>query len=642
MTWHPNLGAWLEGDGVRFRVWATKPSQLAVRIEDGSGATHPLERQPDGTHTGFVPGLGAGARYKYVLDGGDAFPDPASRYQPEGVHGPSQVDDPSAFAWTDDAWPGTSIAELVTYELHVGTFTPEGTFEAAARALPSLVDLGVRAVQLMPVADFPGERGWGYDGVSLFAPARCYGTPDDLRALVNTAHNLGLAVILDVVYNHFGPDGAYHGAYSSEWYNEGHRTPWGAAINLDQPGSEHVRAFFIESALHWLHEYHVDGFRLDATHALYDDRPTHFLAEYAAAVQGGGREGKRAPVVILEDHRNEVRLLLPRAEGRTAGGYGVDGVLADDFHHENRRLLAGDHEGYYQDYEGSTRNVALALQQGWTYTGQYSQFWDEPRGTDPSGVPLPHFVLCNQNHDQVGNRAFGERLNHQIPLEAYRASAALLLTSATTPMLWMGQEWAASSPFQFFTDHNEELGRLVTEGRRNEFKAWASFNDPAARERIPDPQAHETFERSRLDWSERDREPHASMLRYYSALLAMRRNERVLQWTPDATQRAFAPDDDSVVILRAREGQALAVVARMRGDGETVLSANDLDIPEGAFDGAAGTNLSGRWRWQPVVSSEDAGFAADRHPIEVDSDGSTLRCRFARPGAVVLRAVPAP
>ena len=639
-TWQPSVGAWIEGDGVRFRVWASNAREVSVRIEDGDGgepAVHPLEPQPDGTHAGHVRGIGAGARYKYVLDGDAAYPDPASRYQPEGVHGPSQVVDPSAYAWSDGEWNGIRLAGLVTYELHVGTFTPEGTFEAAARALPALVELGVRAVQLMPLADFPGERGWGYDGVCQFAPARCYGTPDGLRALVDEAHRLGLGVILDVVYNHFGPDGAYQGAYSKDWYTDRHKTPWGSAINLDGPGSEHVRGFFIESALHWLHEYHADGFRLDATHALYDDRPTHFLAEYAERIQGAV-EGKR-PLMIVEDHRNEAGVLHPRPDG-----YGIDAVLADDLHHEVRRLLAGDHEGYYADYEGTTRNIALAIQQGWTFTGAHSQFWDEPRGTDPAGIPPPRFVHCIQNHDQVGNRALGERLHHQVPHEAYRAASALLLLAPETPMLFMGQEWASESPFQFFTDHNEELGRLVTEGRRNEFKAWSAFNDPAVRERIPDPQARATFERSKLDWPERERQPHASMLAWYRALLALRNTEGALAWDDTALHLVSAYDDDTVVLVRSRAFQSIAVVVRLRGAGEVTLAPGDLGDGRASLSNLGITNpgVEGRVRWIEVLNSEHAQFATDPQPVEVTSDEGGVHVRFARPGAVVLRAAPAP
>ena len=625
-TYEPHLGAWLEdrdGVGVRFRVWAPAAARAAVRIEAPPErlAEHALDAEEGGYHSGFVAGIGAGARYRYVLDGAEAFPDPASRAQPDGVHGASAVVAPSIFEWHDEAWRGLAPEDVVRYELHVGTFTPAGTYAAAADVLPALVDLGVTAVQLMPLSDFAGDRGWGYDGVAPMAPARCYGTPDELRALVDRAHALGLAVILDVVYNHFGPDGAYQGAYARQYFNEAHETPWGAAINLDSAGSEAVRDYFVEIALHWLHEYHIDGFRLDATNALIDDGPVHFLQEWAARVRAAPRPGVR-PLLIAEDSRNFATIIRDPDEG----GYGFDEVLADDFHHDVRRLLAGDHEGYYQDYRGTTIDIATDLTRGWLYEGAHSTFLGHARGSDPSGVRLPRFGHCIQNHDQVGNRAFGERLHHQVSLEAYRGASALLLTSAMTPMLFMGQEWAASTPFLFFTDHNRELGRLVTAGRRREFEAWSAFADPAVREQIPDPQARATFEDSRLRWEEREREPHASMLRYTRALIALRRTEPALQWSDEATQHALAPDSESVVLVRRRGTHAFITVTCLRG-ATTVEAALD-----------AATGLEGA-RWELALTSEDAGFTAEPQPPDVNLQASTARVTFARPGAVLLRTV---
>ncbi|MEX2230149.1 MAG: malto-oligosyltrehalose trehalohydrolase [Dehalococcoidia bacterium] len=621
--WQPALGAWPEGDGVHFRTWAPAARQVVVRLEAGSA--HALAPEPHGFFTGHVARLAPGARYRYMLDDGQALPDMASRFQPEGVHGPSEVVDPDAFAWTDGGWRGLDRDALTIYELHIGTFTPGGTFAAAAERLPALAELGVSAVQLLPIADFPGDRNWGYDGVSLFAPARCYGRPDDLRAFVDHAHALELGVILDVVYNHFGPDGAYHGAYGREWFNERHQTPWGAAINLDGPGNGPVRAFFIESARHWRHEYHVDGFRLDATHALVDESPRHFLAEYAAALHGDDT-GRGRALLIAEDHRN-LDTIVRTPDDR--GGWDFDGVFADDFHHAVRRLLAGDHEGYFQDYAGTTGEIATALARGWIYTGEHSAFWNEPRGTDPAGIPLPRFVHCIQNHDQVGNRAFGNRLHADAPLAAVHAATALLLTSAATAFLFMGEEWAADTPFGFFTDHHEELGRLVTEGRRNEFRHWSAFRDPATRERIPDPQAEETFQRSRLDWTERDREPHASTLRLHRALLSLRRAEPTPGWTPGARQEAVALDADTVALRRnatAPGSGAALVIARLRGAGGHP-HAPLLAPPAGS-------------RWEQVLTTEDAAFAPEPMPVTVaPGDAGAAAARFARPGAVVLRTV---
>jgi maltooligosyltrehalose trehalohydrolase len=429
-------------------VWAPEATSLDVIFEPPGPPAAKLERFPDGTFGGLVPGVAAGARYRYRLDGGNLFPDPASRFQPEGVHGPSEVIDPSTFSWTDDGWGGVARSDLVLYEVHVGRFTPEGTFAATARRLPYLAELGVTAIELMPVADFPGARNWGYDGVDLFAPARCYGTPDVLRRLVDTAHHLGLAVFLDVVYNHLGPEGNYLGTFSRYYFSDKHKSPWGQGLNFDGPKSSMVRQFFIENALHWVHEYHVDGLRLDATHAISDEDPRHFVAQLTARV----RESAGRPVyVIAEDHRNLAHMVRPEGEG----GWGLDGVWADDFHHKVRVALAGDNEGYYRDYTGSMPNLARTLNRGWHFTGQYSAYLHEHRGTDPTGIPPRRFVFCIQNHDQIGNRALGDRLHHQIELSAYRAATVLLLCAPATPLLFMGQEWAATAPFLYFTDHPE-------------------------------------------------------------------------------------------------------------------------------------------------------------------------------------------
>lgn len=620
MTSEARLGAWVELDAVRFRVWAPDAQRVAVVVE--GGGEHPLAPGAHGYHEGHVSG-GSGMRYRYRLDGRGPLPDPASRYQPEGVHGPSAVIDPRLYEWQDNGWQGVPLERLVTYEMHVGTWTPERTFRAAASRLDALADLGVTAVQLMPIADFPGERNWGYDAVSLFAPARCYGTPEDLRAFVDRAHQLGIAVILDVVYNHFGPDGAYHGQYSHQYFSERHRSLWGAGINLDGPGSEQVREFFIESALHWLREYHVDGFRLDATHALQDDGPRHFLAEYAERVHAAART-HHPPLLIAEDHRNLARLLQPAS----AGGYGFDGVLADDFHHEVRRLVAGDDEGYYQDYAGTADAVAKTVQLGWEFTGQYSAYFGEERGTSPDDIALPHFVLCLQNHDQVGNRAFGDRLTEGADLAQVRAATTLLLCVAETPMLFMGQEWAASTPFQFFTDHHDELGRAVTEGRRQESRHWSAFRDPEVRAQIPDPQSRSTFEASILRWEERDTEPHASMLRLHRALLALRAAEPAFQWREGAAQHASALDKDSVAVVRSIDDHAAVLVVHLRG------GPADLDVAPETLGARAADG------WDVLLSTEDGAYVSDAQPIEVDAAEMSIRCRFQRPGAVLLRPRP--
>jgi maltooligosyltrehalose trehalohydrolase len=604
---------------VRFRVWAPDAKALRVVFERPGPQAAPLEKFLDGTFGALVTAAKAGDRYRYEVDGGAAFPDPASRFQPEGVHGPSAIVDARTFSWTDSAWTGVPRRDLVLYELHTGTFTPDGTFAAAAARLPYLARLGVTAVELMPVADFPGARNWGYDGVDLFAPARCYGTPDDLRRFVNTAHASGLAVFLDVVYNHLGPEGNYLAVFSPYYFSETHTNPWGKGLNFDGPKSSMVRQFFIENALHWVHEYHVDGLRLDATHAIVDHDPRPFVAQLAARV----RESSVRPVyVIAEDHRNLARMIRPEGEG----GWGLDGVWADDFHHKVRVALAGDSEGYYRDYTGSMSNLARTLNQGWHFTGQYSTYLQEHRGTDPTGISPRRFVFCIQNHDQIGNRALGERLHHQIDLAAYRAASVLLLCAPATPLLFMGQEWAASTPFLYFTDHPEELGKLVTEGRRNEFRHFSAFSDAAARGRIPDPQDGATFRACRLDWSEVTAEPHASMLRLYERLLALRRHEAAIRGEIFA---AWALSESTLLLRHdAAEGPSVVAIIQMNGSAEIRLAGHDS---------LAGLNLS---LWQLLFTTEDRPFAPDPQPPIIESCAGGLKVGFVRPSAVLLSIWP--
>jgi maltooligosyltrehalose trehalohydrolase len=617
--WRPTLGAWPEPRGVRFRVWAPEAKDLRVVFEPPGPAPVSLERFRDGTFGALVTGAKTGDRYRYEVGGVGAFPDPASRFQPEGVHGPSEIVDPHGFEWTDDGWAGIPRNDLVLYELHVGTFTPEGTFTATADRLSYLSRLGVTAVELMPVADFPGGRNWGYDGVDLFAPARCYGRPDDLRRLVNEAHALGIAVILDVVYNHLGPEGNYLSVFSPYYFSDTQTNPWGKGLNFDGPKSSMVRRFFIENALHWVHEYHVDGLRLDATHAIVDNDSPPFVAQLAARV----KESTERPVhVIAEDHRNLAHMIRPEGEG----GWGLDGVWADDFHHKVRVALAGDNEGYYRDYSGSMPNLARTLNQGWHFTGQYSTYLQEHRGTDPAGIPPRRFVFCIQNHDQIGNRALGERLHHQIDLAAYRAASVLLLCAPATPLLFMGQEWAATTPFLYFTDHPEELGKLVTEGRRNEFRHFSAFADAAVRGRIPDPQDPTTFLGSRLDWSEGNREPHASTLRLYERLLTLRRHEAAIRCERFSAHALT----ESTLLLRqdAEEGPSLLAIIQMNGSSEIRLANHE--------------SLAGLdpLLWQLLFTTEDRPFATDPQPPGIESHDGALKITFARPSAVLLSIWP--
>jgi len=635
--WPPSFGAWPGADGTAFRLWSTAAARITLRIESSDDGSRELDvpAEGPGRFSVFVPGVGPGALYRYRMDEGPWLPDPASRFQPLGVHGPSQVVDPQAFAWTDVSWTGIDLADLVLYELHVGTFTPEGTFASAIDRLDALVDLGISAVELMPVADFPGRRNWGYDGAALFAPSRAYGTPDDLRRFVDEAHRRGVAVHLDVVYNHLGPDGAYLAAFSPAVFSPVHRNPWGAGINLDAEGSDEVRRFFIENALHWLHEYHLDGLRLDATHALVDDSPRQFLADLTDAV--ARHVTTRRVHVIAEDHRNLAAMVRPVQ----AGGWGLDAVWADDFHHQVRRHVAGDHEGYYRDFTGSTADLATTVSRGWFFTGQPSMHLEEPRGTDPAGLPPAAFVIAIQNHDQIGNRAFGERLHHQVDLATWRAASVLLLVAPETPLLFMGQEWAASSPFRFFTDHGPDLGRLVTEGRRHEFRHFAAFSSPDMRERIPDPQSEETFAASRLDWAERNREPHAGVVRLYRALLGLRRSHPGCRgpWRVDAHAQPPAPwraiavalDDGSVGVLRQGiDGTLLMALVRLSGAGRS--------------DSAALVRAARDWfpaqapAWSLALSTEDDAFCLDPTPPPLEAHLTGPVAHFRRPGAVILEA----
>jgi maltooligosyltrehalose trehalohydrolase len=619
--WRPTLGACFDDAVVSFRVWAPTRNQVEL-VLDPLGAARRcerLQRSGGGTFAGTFDAVKPGDLYMYLLDGDGPYPDPCSRYQPQGVHGPSAVVDPSKFEWSDHGWQGVRLERAVIYELHVGTFTPAGTFAGVAEQLPYLAGLGITAIELMPVADFPGSRNWGYDGASLFAPCHRYGTPDELRRLVDTAHRAGLAVLLDVVYNHFGPDGAYCTVFSPFYQSSRHQSPWGAAINLDGDHSGPVGAFFIENALHWVHEYHVDGLRLDATHWLMDDSTPHFVSELATRVRESVND--RTVLLVAEDERNVAAIVRRPQEG----GWGLDAVWADDFHHHIRRRSAGDRDGYYQDYSGSIADLAATLRQGWFYRGQHSEYAGAPRGTSPAGVPLERMIFCLQNHDQIGNRPFGRRLHHQIDPALFRALSALLLFAPETPLLFMGQEWATSSPFLFFTDHHQELGRLVTEGRRREFSRFQAFADEETRARIPDPQAMSTFEASRLDWDERVRAPHAGMLELYRALLRLRRTEKALE--AGTRFDVVEIDDDGVALARAPTGGgALLLVAWLRGSGAY------------AYD-RQGPRIPGQ-RWNLVLSTEEPRFQSSGQ-MPAGGPGITARdqlvLEFQGPAAVILR-----
>jgi maltooligosyltrehalose trehalohydrolase len=482
-----------------------------------------LEPKPGGYFAGQVAEAGAGLRYRYRLDGDETlYPDPASRFQPDGPHGASEVIDPSTFHWTDDAWRGAQIKGQVLYELHVGTFTVEGTWAAAAHKLPELAQLGVTCLEVMPVADFPGRFGWGYDGVNLFAPTRLYGRPDDFRQFVDQAHANGLAVILDVVYNHVGPDGNYLAQFSKAYISERYLNEWGEALNFDGPDAGPVREFFIGNAGYWIDEYHLDGLRLDATQQMFDNSPTHILTEIGQRVREAARG--RATIISSENERQETKIVRPVERG----GYGLDALWNDDFHHSAMVALTGRNEAYYTDYHGTPQELISAVKYGYLYQGQHYAWQKQRRGTPALDLDPSAFVSFIQNHDQIANTARGERVHAQTSPGRYRAMTALMLLAPATPLLFQGQEFAASAPFLYFCDHTPELASQVQQGRAEFLRQFPSIktlidapsNGGAV---LPDPGSLDTFERCKLDWSERER--HADVYSLHVDLLRLRRED---------------------------------------------------------------------------------------------------------------------
>lgn len=519
------FGAEVQGDGsVRFRLWAPAARTVEICLEnEPEPALLRMEEAGDGWFALTTGRARDGSVYRCRIDGERRVPDPASRCNPEDVHGPSMVVDPLAYDWRDDGWSGRPWEEAVIYELHVGTFTPAGTFAGIKNRLGYLADLGVTAVELMPVAEFPGRRNWGYDGVLPFAPDGSYGAPADLKDLVQSAHAHGLMILLDVVYNHFGPEGNYLHLYAPQFFTERHRVPWGAAINFDGPGSRTVRDFFIHNSLYWIDEYNVDGLRLDAVHAIQDDSRPHILEELAEAVQAGPGRNRHVHLV-LENDRNESRFLSRDRAGRPRW-YAAQ--WNDDIHHALHVLTASERDGYYADYaEAPARHLGRCLAEGFAYQGEPSIYRGGARRGEPSDdLPPTAFISFLQTHDQVGNRAFGERIAALAPAEAVRAAAAVILLAPSPPLLFMGEEFGAVTPFLFFCDFEAKLAASVREGRRNEFARFARFADPAERERIPDPSDEVAFARSVLDWDAPERPPHDEWLAFYKRLLSIRRRE---------------------------------------------------------------------------------------------------------------------
>jgi len=576
-------GAHVDGNATTFVVFTTKAKNVEVRLfEAGTGApkatrTEALSSKGDGRFEKRLDGVGAGALYKFVLDGTEV-PDPYARFLPFGVHGPARV---VAKAKAEGLAEPPPREKWTIYELHVGTFSPEGTYRGVEARLDAVAELGVTAIEILPVAAFPGERGWGYDGVSLYAPYAPYGEPDDLRALVRAAHARGLAVILDCVYNHFGPAGNYLWSYADEYFTKKVETPWGPA-----PDYAHgpMRRLAVDNARYWLEEFGFDGLRLDATHAIHDTSTPHVLREITDLAHAMTPPRR----VFFEDERNEPAVVRE---------LGADGVWADDFHHQVHVLLTKESDGYYAAYEPTVEKLARAIARGWTFEGEpYPPWKGEPRGkpADAGGLVPANLVYCIQNHDQVGNRALGTRIDAHTDIDSYLAATALLLFVPATPLLFMGQEWAASTPFLFFSDHEGDLGEAVRKGRREEFKTFAAFADPKTRDAIPDPQASTTFEKSKLRWVERTEGNHARVLAAYKALLALRRDDAVLS-APTAFGDLTVTAKGDVLEVERRHGSArrrLVVAFGSEGTSVDVGSARVLHVTGSFESGKLGAKSS--------------------------------------------------
>ncbi len=588
------LGAVYLGEGrCRFRVWAPGHA-VEVRVLTSPERLVPLEAREAGYHEGVLDGVPPGTLYLYRLDGQAERPDPASRAQPRGVHGPSQVAG-GEFSWTDEGWAGLPLSEYIIYELHVGTFTPEGTFDGVARRLDDLARLGVTAVELMPVAQFPGDRNWGYDGVYPFAVHPAYGGPDGLRRLVDACHRRGMAVVLDVVYNHLGPEGNYLGAFGP-YFTDRYRTPWGAALNVDGPHSDEVRRFFVENALMWVGEFHVDALRLDAVHAIVDQSARPFLQELAEAVHAQARRLGRRVHVIAESNLNDPRLVRPPERG----GYGLDAQWSDDFHHALHALLTGERAGYYQDF-GRLGDLEKALAEGFVLSGGYSAFRRRRHGAPSGDLPAVRFVVCAQNHDQVGNRALGERLSRLVSLEALKLAAGAVLLSPFVPLLFMGEEYGETAPFLYFTSHTDpQLAEAVRRGRREEFAAFAWG------EEVPDPQDEATFRRSRLDHALAAGGTHRALLAFYTELIRLRKAIPALASLSKQTMEARAFEAERALLLRRWSGGSEAAAVLNFADRRASLR---VPLPRGL------------WAVRMDSADERWGGPGRTVPPQVRSDG---------------------
>jgi maltooligosyltrehalose trehalohydrolase len=554
-----------------FEVWAPRAGTMEVKI---GNKKVPMEKKSRGYWSAAVEEAGPGTDYGFVIDGLEpALPDPRTQWQPHGVHAESRLVDHSAFAWSDQDWQAPPLSSGLIYELHLGTFTPEGTLKSAESRLDYLKALGVTHVELMPIANFPGKRGWGYDGVDLYAIFNAYGEPNDLKRFVDVCHAKGLGVLLDVVYNHLGPVGNYLGKFGP-YFTHSHTTPWGDAVNFEEAGATEVRRFMIDNALMWLRDYHIDGLRLDAVHAYMDRSAIHFLEEITGEVRRLEAAMGRHFVLIAESDLNDPRIV----KAEEAGGYGLDAQWSDDFHHALFSVISGEREGYYADF-GSLAQLAKSLRCVFVYDGNYSEYRQRNHGRQVVGLSGHRFIGFVQNHDQVGNRAQGERVSHEAGVGRAKIAAALVLTAPFVPMLFQGEEFGASAPFLYFTDYDDpELGRMISEGRKKEFEAFGWAPD-----QIPDPQDEQTFLRSKLNWAELTEEPHRSLLQWHKDLIHLRRNHsKLTDGNLNAVNVRFDEQAQWLVLKRGNLSIACnlgkAPVNVEAGDGAQILLASDDSI----------------------------------------------------------------
>jgi len=556
-SWTLELGANFSKGGVRFRVWAPKVSSISLRII-GEPRDISMDPEKNGYFSTFVNGLGTGRRYFYFLNGDQKRPDPVSRSQPEGVHGPSEVIDPNEFKWEDQDWKGIPLEEMILYEIHTGTFTQEGTFEAIIPFLEYLKnELGVTAIELMPVSQFPGERNWGYDGTYLYAPQNSYGGPKGLKTLINACHQKGLAVILDVVYNHLGPEGNYLGDYG-HYFTDRYGTPWGPAINFDGPESDEVRKFIIDNALYWVTEYHMDGLRIDAIHGIFDFSAQHILYEIREAVHRETKLLGRHIVVMAESDLNDVRVIDPPKRG----GYGLDAQWNDDFHHCVHSLLTKERNGYYQDF-GGINQLVKALREGFVYSGKYSSYRRKRHGSSSKHLPPSKFVVFSQNHDQVGNRIKGDRLSTLVSFEALKLAAGIVLLSPHIPLLFMGEEYGEEAPFHYFVSHSDQAFiEAVRKGRKEEFSAFQWEGD------IPDPQDQGTFLRSKINLDRRHKEKNKTLFDFYKMLIKLRKEMPSLSCL-----------DKKGIQIKAFEREKAILMKREYGEDRVICVFNFNDKP---------------------------------------------------------------